>query len=64
MKTEKTQYYTILTADEGKTFKRIADGEILGAALTLGVNDSAANYQEVDAPQNVDLEESDAAGLQ
>lgn len=39
---------TTLMANEGKTFRRIADGEILGEMLTLGVGDRPENYEEVD----------------
>lgn len=38
----------IITADEGKIFKRISDDEIMGYKITLGVGDSADNYEEVD----------------
>lgn len=36
-----------LVAKEGKIFKNKLTGEMLGAVLYLGKNDSAYNYEEV-----------------
>ena len=47
MKTENNrQYY----CDEGKVFRRKADGFIMGNGLDLGVTDSIENYEEIDDP--------------
>ena len=37
----------ILTADEGKALKK---GDIYATTVYLGVNDSAKNWTEIDAP--------------
>ena len=39
-----------MKAQEGKVYKNIATGEILGNELWLGCNDTAENYIEVDKP--------------
>lgn len=41
---------TVLIADEGKIFKRISNGELLGEIISLGVNDTMKDYKEVDKP--------------
>lgn len=41
-----------LIADEGKTFKRVSDNEILDTIITLGKYDKAENYIEVDKPKD------------
>ena len=47
MKTENNrQYY----CDEGKVFRRKADGFIMGNGLDLGNTDSIENYEEIDDP--------------
>lgn len=38
----------ILTADEGKALKK---GDVIAATVYLGVNDSAENWTEIDAPE-------------
>ena len=54
MKTENNrQYY----CDEGKVFRRKADGFIMGNGLDLGDTDSIENYEEVDNPNNNDNKE-------
>ena len=40
---------TEIRADEGKVFRRLADGAVLSAHITLGSGDSADNYEEVPA---------------
>lgn len=51
MKTEESQVTLIkLMADEGKTFARKSDGEVLGTVLYLGKFDVAENYEEIDQP--------------
>lgn len=37
-----------LIADDGKTFMRKSDNEILGNKITLGINDDTDNYIEID----------------
>ena len=37
----------ILTADEGKVLKK---GDVIAVTVHLGVNDSAGNWTEIDAP--------------
>ena len=39
-----------MKAQEGKVYKNIATGEILGNEIWLGCNDTAENYIEVDKP--------------
>ena len=39
-----------MKATDGKTYKNIITGEILGDELWLGCNDSAENYIEVEKP--------------
>lgn len=47
----KQETLKIITADDGKVFKRISDGEILGEKLTFDIRyDTELNYIEVDAP--------------
>ena len=38
----------ILTADDGKALKK---GDVIAATVHLGVNDSAGNWTEIDAPE-------------
>ena len=38
----------ILTADDGKVLKK---GDVIAATVYLGVNDSADNWTEIDAPE-------------
>ena len=38
----------ILTADNGKVLKK---GDVIAATVYLGVNDSAENWTEIDAPE-------------
>lgn len=53
MKTENNrQYY----CDEGKVFRRKADGFIMGDKIDLGKNDNIENYEEIDESEiNLDL---------
>ena len=39
-----------MKAQDGKVYKHIATGEILGNEIWLGCNDTAENYIEVDKP--------------
>jgi len=39
-----------LKAQDGKVYKNIVTGEILGNEIWLGCNDTAENYIEVDKP--------------
>ena len=39
-----------MKAQDGKVYKNIATGEILGNEIWLGCNDTAENYIEVDKP--------------
>ena len=39
-----------MKAQDGKVYKNIATGEILGNEIWLGCNDSERNYIEVDKP--------------
>ena len=39
-----------MKAQDGKVYKNIATGEILGNEIWLGCNDTAKNYIEVDKP--------------
>ena len=39
-----------MKAQDGKVYKNIATGEILGNEVWLGCNDTAENYIEVDKP--------------
>ena len=39
-----------MKAQDGKVYKNIATGEILGNEIWLGCNDSEGNYIEVDKP--------------
>jgi hypothetical protein len=56
MKTENNrQYY----CDEGKVFRRKADGFIMGNGLDLGATDSIENYEEVDDPNAKDNKEEE-----
>jgi hypothetical protein len=56
MKTENNrQYY----CDEGKVFRRKADGFIMGNGLDLGETDSIENYEEVDDPNAKDNKEEE-----
>lgn len=56
MKTENNrQYY----CDEGKVFRRKADGFIMGDGLDLGDVDSIENYEEVDDPNAKDNKEEE-----
>ena len=56
MKTENNrQYYS----DEGKVFRRKADGFIMGNGLDLGDTDSIENYEEVDDPNAKDNKEEE-----
>ena len=56
MKTENNrQYY----CDEGKVFRRKADGFIMGNGLDLGETDSIENYEEVDNPNPEDNKEKE-----
>ena len=41
-----------MKAQDGKVYKNIATGEILGNEIWLGCNDTAENYIEVDKPNN------------
>lgn len=56
MKTE-TMQLVVLVADEGNTFARKEDNEILGATLYLGINDSPDNYIEVPIPEEPEGEQ-------
>ena len=47
----------ILTADDGKVLKK---GDVIATTVHLGVNDSAGNWTEIDAP---DEEISDSEAL-
>ena len=47
---------TEYTADSGKTFSRISDGQIMGHILIMGVNDSIDNYEEVELTEDNDIE--------
>lgn len=38
----------ILTADDGKALQK---GDVIAATVHLGVNDSAENWVEIDAPE-------------
>ena len=38
----------ILTADDGKVLQK---GDVIAATVYLGVNDSAENWTEIDAPE-------------
>lgn len=38
----------ILTADDGKALQK---GDVIAATVHLGVNDSAGNWTEIDAPE-------------
>lgn len=38
----------ILTADDGKVLKK---GDVIAVIVYLGVNDSASNWTEIDAPE-------------
>lgn len=38
----------ILTADDGKALQK---GDVIAATVHLGVNDSAENWAEIDAPE-------------
>ena len=54
MKTENNrQYY----CDEGKIFRRKADGFIMGDGLDLGDADNIENYEEVEGPNAEDNKE-------
>ena len=56
MKTENNrQYY----CNEGKVFRRKADGFIMGNGLDLGDADSIENYEEVDNPNPEDNKEKE-----
>lgn len=48
-----TMQLVVLVADEGKTFARKEDNEILGTTLYLGINDSPDNYIEVLIPEEL-----------
>lgn len=48
----------ILTADDGKALQK---GDVIAATVYLGVNDSAANWTEIDKP---DEEISDSEALE
>ena len=39
-----------MKSQDGKVYKNIATGEILGNEIWLGCNDTAENYIEVDKP--------------
>lgn len=43
-----------MKAQNGKVYKNIITGEILGNELWLGCNDTAENYLEVEKPIEVD----------
>ena len=43
-----------MKAQNGKVYKNIITGEILGNELWLGCNDTAENYIEVDKPIEVE----------
>ena len=43
-----------MKAQDGKVYKNIITGEILGNELWLGCNDTAENYLEVEKPIEVD----------
>lgn len=43
-----------MKAQDGKIYKNIITGEILGNELWLGCNDTAENYIEVDKPIEVE----------
>ena len=43
-----------MKAQDGKVYKNILTGEILGNELWLGCNDTAENYIEVDKPIEVE----------
>ena len=43
-----------IIADEGKFFQNKETGEVYGSYISLGKNDRAKNYIEIDAP---DIEE-------
>ena len=43
-----------MKAQDGKVYKNIITGEILGNELWLGCNDTAENYIEVDKPIEVE----------
>ena len=51
-----------LVAKEGNVFKNKLTGELLGAALYLGIHDSIDNYEEVLA--NAVNQESEQEGTQ
>lgn len=50
MKTENNRLYL---CDEGKVFRRISDGFIMGDGLDLGENDVIENYEEIDDPNPI-----------
>ena len=50
MKIETNEHYTVITADEGKTFARKADGEVVAPEIILGCLDAPENYMEIDIP--------------
>ena len=37
--------------DEGKVFRRISDGFIMGNGVDLGYYDTIENYEEIDDPE-------------
>ena len=46
----------ILTADDGKALQK---GDIIATTVHLGVNDSAGNWAEIDAPEE-EISDSEA----
>lgn len=53
-----TETLKILTADKGKTFKRIYDGEILGNKISFDTRyESEFNFIEIDEPLPIENQE-------
>lgn len=44
----KAKSETLFICDEGKVFRRLSDGFIMGDGIDLGINDSIENYEEID----------------
>lgn len=49
----------ILTADDGKVLKK---GDVIAVTVHLGVNDSAANWTEIDKPDD-EISDSEALAI-
>lgn len=56
MKTENNRLYL---CDEGKVFRRISDGFIMGDGIDLGDDDTIENYEEIDDPNPQPKEEEE-----